>query len=1572
MAITEQVQKRVKHTVAQKIVVTASALTAATLSLTTGRPADALQIFPVDLGDYPTDPNGPVLGADLPVTDTFGNTIDVNLLWTGDTDGFSVLGPSLPGGLTGGLTELGGTILQINHDPASQDDEVELTINFGAEVEQARLIVVDVDRDNANTWQDEITVGGSVAPSTITPASSASPDFISSDEVDAILGTIPLGIGLANGGPVETPAANYTVDIQGTNFVGVYAPRALDNRLLNSTEPPRTEFTPDDATTTGGVLVNPEDPLPNNANQPGNLGVEADNQETEGTIVVDYSAANGALTELTFTYGNGPASVPDAFNPAGTDGYIDDAGDNGGPALHGVGLYTIFVVPGSIGTAKSASTPVQISATEFEVTYTVSVENFGTSTTLTDVQVLDDLNQTFNGIDGVSVSSAPEVISGPATIQPNAGFTGDGTPGQNLLAPGGSLQPGESAVIEYTVTLDTTAANINVDEVYNNTAIAEGTTPIGLRIFDTSVDDTVPPDANPNPDPDPDGNNDPTEQSPTPITLALEPRINVSEQVEGTPEIAPADGTFGTGGEDTARVTYRIRVENTGPERLDQVSLTNDFTPTFDNGTGGTSGPDNGFEIVSVTQVDGVDNAPNANYDGGDTVDSGVGPDTNNSTLLNGGVLEPGEFTEYLIVVDVDTTNNGETLTTTIPGTFNNSTTATGVGADPVNPSDRPVVDLSNDGTGLDDLGDALNPAGNSVTGGSLVGAPGQAPGELVPQLPAPGDPANENTPTPVTLTTAPQINVSEQVVETVIDPDGIYGDNTGRVTYIIRVENTGEEDLTDVTLTNDFTETFDNGTGGTSGPDNGFEIVSLEQVGGVDNPINPDYDGGDTSAEGAGANANDPELIEPGALAVGEFSEYQIVVNVDLTNNGETLNNPLPGPFDNFTTTNGRGVNSDIPVSDISNDATGIELEEALNPPGGDPLGGGTAGAPGAANAPAPDPADPENTPTPVEFETQPLINVSEEVVSTEVNPTNGTYGADTGRVTYRIRVQNTGVEDLDTVTLTNDFTETFDDGSRGGSGPDNGFEIISLDQVDGVDTLLINPDYDGGDSSEDGNDPNGPNDDAELIQPAGSSLAVGAFVEYEIVVDVNLANDGATLTTSIPGTFLNSTTTTGIGVDSRIPVSDISNDATGFTLEEALNPNNDSSDGGAEVGNPNQNPAALNPDEDDPDNTPTPVTLTIDPQINVAQEVIDSEVAPTDGAFGDDTGRVTYLIRVQNTGAEDLRDVTLINDFTETFDDGSRGGSGPDNGFELVSVTQVDGVDNPANPNYDGGDSDDTNDVGPPNTDDNVLLSGGDLNVGEFSEYIVVVDVNLADNGETLSQPLPGPFENSTLATGIGDDPDNPSNIPVSDRSNDRNSVSPLPPNLEGALIPTDGSPTGGGIIGEPGVNPLTLDPGITDPANTPTPVLFGSDLRLVKRITGVTRGGSPLPIDGINGFNDQGDTADDNNLFNLTNGSLPLGVFEVDTQLQSGDIVEYTIYFFNEGISPAANVAICDELQVPSILQPNSLELALPTPFGNGLNSSFGASNLLVPQAPLAPLVESCLSFPGNFPSGVPAGG
>ena len=86
---------------------------------------------------------------------------------------------------------------------------------------------------------------------------------------------------------------------------------------------------------------------------------------------------------------------------------------------------------------------------------------------------------------------------------------------------------------------------------------------------------------------------------------------------------------------------------------------------------------------------------------------------------------------------------------------------------------------------------------------------------------------------------------------------------------------------------------------------------------------------------------------------------------------------------------------------------------------------------------------------------------------------------------------------------------------------------------------------------------------------------------------------------------------------------------------------------------------------------------------------------------------------------------------------------------------------------------------------------------------------------------------------------------------------------------------------------------------------------NLRLVKRITNVTRNGVQLSGVDFNSIIDDPSDPDDNA---PGFSQIPLvGVKEITTAtpLQSGDIVEYTVYLLSDGSGPAQNVQFCDPI-------------------------------------------------------------
>ena len=225
-----------------------------------------------------------------------------------------------------------------------------------------------------------------------------------------------------------------------------------------------------------------------------------------------------------------------------------------------------------------------------------------------------------------------------------------------------------------------------------------------------------------------------------------------------------------------------------------------------------------------------------------------------------------------------------------------------------------------------------------------------------------------------------------------------------------------------------------------------------------------------------------------------------------------------------------------------------------------------------------------------------------------------------------------------------------------------------------------------------------------------------------------------------------------------------------------------------------------------------------------------------------------VTYSIPVRNYGSVNLTNLQLTENLSTTF------GTTP---FTVTSVTSPNGDLSP-NRNYNG------------TTDINLLTGTDTLAAGQTKTLQLVVTITPPDNTSRT-------YENQVQGTA-----QSPSGS-VSDLS--QNGINPDPDNNNN---PTDN--------------------------NVPTPVAVGANLRLVKRITSATRGG--VPVGGINFqsfVNDPNDTNDDVAGWSQLPGGFLSGVFRLgqDTPLESGDEVEYTVYFLSDGSQTVTNAKVCDPI-------------------------------------------------------------
>ncbi|MGV0027361.1 hypothetical protein [Phormidesmis priestleyi] len=142
--------------------------------------------------------------------------------------------------------------------------------------------------------------------------------------------------------------------------------------------------------------------------------------------------------------------------------------------------------------------------------------------------------------------------------------------------------------------------------------------------------------------------------------------------------------------------------------------------------------------------------------------------------------------------------------------------------------------------------------------------------------------------------------------------------------------------------------------------------------------------------------------------------------------------------------------------------------------------------------------------------------------------------------------------------------------------------------------------------------------------------------------------------------------------------------------------------------------------------------------------------------------------------------------------------------------------------------------------------------------------------------------------------------------------------------------------------GVTPDANGNGNPGDDNTPTPVNPAAQLRLVKRITAITRNGVQTRFDQfVDDPNDLNDTAPGFSQLS------PVGLANLDrtNPLRSGDEAEYTVYYLSDGTQPIFLANICDPIPVGTTFVANSLAIR------RGNAESAGGS-FFSPLAPLPP--------------------
>lgn len=138
------------------------------------------------------------------------------------------------------------------------------------------------------------------------------------------------------------------------------------------------------------------------------------------------------------------------------------------------------------------------------------------------------------------------------------------------------------------------------------------------------------------------------------------------------------------------------------------------------------------------------------------------------------------------------------------------------------------------------------------------------------------------------------------------------------------------------------------------------------------------------------------------------------------------------------------------------------------------------------------------------------------------------------------------------------------------------------------------------------------------------------------------------------------------------------------------------------------------------------------------------------------------------------------------------------------------------------------------------------------------------------------------------------------------------------------------------------------VTLPAEGPSPPAGQGSFVLVKRITNITRGGIPLAGNNFGAFVDDPATTNDNNpgWAQLAPPGAPVGIINASNAnpLQTGDEIEYTVYFLSTGSAPAVDASICDPIP------PGTSLIPLTNVVRVGTGEATSAGTVFTPLAPL----------------------
>jgi uncharacterized repeat protein (TIGR01451 family) len=667
-----------------------------------------------------------------------------------------------------------------------------------------------------------------------------------------------------------------------------------------------------------------------------NLTFTAQGQSTNVVVFADIptSATGNQVARLDLV----------GTNLGNTLGGTPTAGANVSYETNNIARAEVTELP-QIALAKNLDSVTNVGDGTYNVQYTFYLENLG-NVALSNVQITDTLPFTPAG----NITIVSTTLSNPT-----GGLTASGTytgvsPNTNLLSGSNTLAIAGTGSIRLNVVVrPLTNAGLTT---YNNTATATAESPdnpnnAGVDTSDISDNGTNPRGTGGDGDTNPGEAN---ENDATPVTLTENPQIGVAKQA----------GTVTSAGDGDFIVPFTLTLENLGNVNLHDVQVTDILSAEF------------GTYVSTVAAVDTageytISVAPSIS-------DATVTPAFTANSAFTGTTPNTGLFNLSAAVATSPVLEVGQTITVNFTvrfypnlanSPFFNQVTASGDVPRNFNGTvDNSTTDLSDDGT---------NPRG---TGGD---------GDTIPNE------ANEDDPTPVTLTTTARIGAAKSAGTVVDNNNGTF-----TVPFTVTIENLGDIDLYDVQVIDSLTAEF--GTHQTSAANVLSAGAGNYTVGAV--TVTDTTPGtalaANTGYTGSGANTGLLTVSSAVALEVGRT----VTMSFSLTFYPNFAN----APFTNQATARG-----DRP--DGGGDGNGTSDGDVI-----DTSTSGTDPDPGGDGDPAPD-----TTPTPIPVTQTPRIGAAKSA-GTVTSNNDGTF-----TVPFTMTIQNYGNVDLYDVQVTDILSAEF-----------------------------------------------------------------------------------------------------------------------------------------------------------------------------------------------------------------------------------------------------------------------------------------------------------------------------------------------------------------------------------------------------------------------------------------------------------------------------------------------------------------------------------------------------------------